>query len=108
MTSRGQLVGYGLVSPEQYEFDARGRFVNALLSGAPAVSVETATVPSAASAWDDLRHHRSTADGGWGPITATGFDVVAGGRIAGGDLSLPPLWVVAYDDVKSAIYPVQT
>lgn len=107
MTSGGHLVGYGAVGPEQYAFDAQGRFVNALMSGAPAVSVESADVPSAASAWDDLRHHRATADGGWGPITATEFDVVAGTRIVGGDLSVPPLWMVAYGGVQSAIYPVQ-
>ena len=108
LQSDGQLAAPGLLGLEQYEFAADGRFVQALVEAAPVVSVEKASLRSAASAYDDLRHHRASIDmsGSWGPVSIEGFAPEAGTRIVGGTVDIPPVWGITVDGgLEAAIFP---
>ena len=80
----GTTAAVGFLAEDRYIFDLHGTFLQALVSGAPAVSVQSVPVGSAAAAYDDLRHHRADLGGGgvWGPTTVGGFQLVAGARTA--------------------------
>ncbi len=106
----GTTAAIGLLGQDRYVFDLDGTFLQALVSGAPAVSVQSVPVGSAAAAYDDLRHHRADVtggDGAWGPITVEGFELVGGTRIAGTDAVVPAAWAARISGQAFPIYPVQ-
>ncbi len=104
----GTTAAVGFLAQDRYIFDLHGTFLQALVSGAPAVSVQSVPVGSAAAAYDDMRHHRADLGGGgvWGPTTVGGFQLVAGTRIAGTDDELPAVWAALSEGQWLPMYPV--
>ncbi|MFN8157334.1 MAG: hypothetical protein U0R68_07945 [Candidatus Nanopelagicales bacterium] len=95
LTSGSDRAVVGLLGPNRLDIAPDGRLRTALIWVAPAVSTTPVTVSSAATAYDDLRHHRADFGGSWGPVTIDRFELSAGIRSAGGEVVFPAGWTVS-------------
>lgn len=90
-------------------FDHAGHLTYALTWATPVVAVGPAPVSSAATAFDDLRHHRTWALGQVAglPVTVEELRLGAGATVVGGDTEAAPAWTYREGTQWFPIYPVQ-
>ena len=105
----GRAPMLGAYAEDRLVFDAGGHLTSALVWATPVVAVGPAAVSSAATAFDDLRHHRTMALGQVAglPVTVEELRLGAGATVVGGDTEAAPAWTYREGTQWFPIYPVQ-